>query len=85
MFGLQVRQNISVKYIKEMDEKGEIRRNLNRTAQKDTLAVPSGGFAILRFHANNPGKSQHQQHLSKCDILAPYPKNVVATVWNIFY
>ena len=39
-----------------MDEKGEIRRNLNRTAQKDTLAVPSGGFAILRFQANNPGR-----------------------------
>ena len=65
IFGLQVGQNISVEDIKEMDEKGEIRRNLNRTAQKDTLAVPSGGFAILRFHANNPGKIQ--QHLSICD------------------
>ena len=39
-----------------MDKKGEIRRNLNRTVKKDTVAVPFGGFGIFRFHANNPGK-----------------------------
>ena len=38
-----------------MDANGEIHRNLDRTPQKDTLVVPSGGFAVLRFHANNPG------------------------------
>ena len=56
VFGLQVGHSISVEDVKEMDKKGEIRRNLNRTVQKDTVAVPSGGFGILRFHANNPGK-----------------------------
>ena len=42
-----------------MDANGEIHRNLNRTAQKDTLAVPSSGYAVLRFHANNPGTRIH--------------------------
>ena len=56
VFRLQVGHSISVEDVKEMDKKGDILRNLN-LVQKDTVAVPSGGFGILRFHANNPGKN----------------------------
>ena len=41
--------------IKRMDEQGQLARNLNRSIEVDTLAVPSGGYAILRFVADNPG------------------------------
>jgi len=42
----------------------ELRNFLNRNmkrmspapALKDTIAVPSGGYAVIKFRANNPGK-----------------------------
>ena len=38
-----------------MDEAGRIFRNLKDPPVKDTVAVPDGGFTIVRLHANNPG------------------------------
>ncbi|XP_013407117.1 uncharacterized protein LOC106171353 [Lingula anatina] len=41
--------------VKQMDRKGLIKRKLKGAALKDTVAVPNGGFTIVRFHATNPG------------------------------
>ena len=41
--------------VKKLNEDGKIKRNLVNPVQKDTIAVPDGGFAILRFKADNPG------------------------------
>ena len=38
-----------------MDQRGEIPRKLDKAVKKDTVTVPDGGYAILRFHATNPG------------------------------
>ncbi|XP_026666521.1 laccase-1-like isoform X2 [Ceratina calcarata] len=51
----RVGKNITVSRVKELDETGAIRRNLDRAPLKDTVTVPDGGYTILRFHANNPG------------------------------
>ncbi|XP_030837936.1 laccase-4-like [Strongylocentrotus purpuratus] len=40
--------------IKDMDERGEIKRNLDRPPRKDTLMMAQR-FTILRFKADNPG------------------------------
>lgn len=42
-------------YIKNLDSKRQIQRNLNRPLIKDTIAVPTQGYAIVRFVADNPG------------------------------
>ncbi|XP_070173598.1 uncharacterized protein [Littorina saxatilis] len=41
--------------VKEMDARGEIKRNLRSPVLKDSVSVPDGGYTVLRFHANNPG------------------------------
>ena len=41
--------------IKDLDEKGLLKRNFNRPPIKDNIAVPSHGYAIIRFIADNPG------------------------------
>lgn len=41
--------------VKEMDKAGLLKRNLNRPVLKDTLQVPTGGYSIIRFIADNPG------------------------------
>lgn len=38
-----------------MDKKGLLKRNLNSPPLKDTVTIPSGGYTIFRFYANNPG------------------------------
>lgn len=45
----------SLHKVKTMDQRGDIKRNLHSAVLKDTVTVPDGGYAILRFHANNPG------------------------------
>jgi FtsP/CotA-like multicopper oxidase with cupredoxin domain len=42
--------------VKELDRQGLIVRKLARAPLKDTVTVPDGGYTIVRFHANNPGK-----------------------------
>ncbi|NP_001155158.1 venom laccase precursor [Nasonia vitripennis] len=46
---------ITLEKLKKMDREGKIRRKLRGAPLKDTVMVPSGGYTILRFHANNPG------------------------------
>ena len=48
--------SVTVDQVKRYDAEGRIRRNLERAPIKDTVTVPDGGFTIIRFHANNPGK-----------------------------
>jgi len=33
-----------------------VKRMSSAPALKDTIAIPSGGYAIIKFRANNPGK-----------------------------
>lgn len=47
---------VSVDQIRAMDEKGLLQRNLIDAPVKDTVSVPDGGYTIIRFVANNPGK-----------------------------
>ncbi len=51
----RIGSQVSVNQIKAMDKSGLIRRNLIDAPIKDTVAVPDGGFTIIRFTANNPG------------------------------
>jgi L-ascorbate oxidase len=48
-------QAVNMKDIKEMDRQGKLKRNLDRPPIKDTVTVPSGGYTIFRFYAENPG------------------------------
>ena len=47
--------SISKEYVRKLNEEGKIKRNLINPPQKDTIAVPDAGFAIMRFKADNPG------------------------------
>lgn len=53
----RVASNVTVDQIKEMDMNGLIKRNLIDAPIKDTVAVPDGGYTIVRFVATNPGNS----------------------------
>ncbi|XP_071438592.1 uncharacterized protein [Hetaerina americana] len=51
--------------LKELDRNGKIYRNLVDPIVKDTVSIPNGGYAILRFKADNPGYwLLHDQHVS---------------------
>lgn len=52
----RIGKSTSVEEIKEMDRQGLIKRKLHNAAYKDTVTVPDGGYTVVRFHANNPGK-----------------------------
>ena len=52
----RVGSHVSVDQVRAMDEEGRIRRNLINAPIKDTVAVPDGGYTIIRFVAINPGK-----------------------------
>jgi len=41
--------------VEELDRQGQINRTLTKAPKKDTVAVPDGGYVVLRFYANNPG------------------------------
>lgn len=41
--------------IKRMDTLGQLKRNLDSPPLKDTVQIPSGGYTIFRFYADNPG------------------------------
>ncbi|XP_020298310.1 laccase-4-like isoform X2 [Pseudomyrmex gracilis] len=45
----------TVDEIKKMDEEGLLPRRISVPPFKDTISVPSKGYAIVRFRANNPG------------------------------
>ncbi|XP_071500404.1 uncharacterized protein [Diadema antillarum] len=39
----------------DLDKEGNIRRNFSNPPRKDTVMIPPGGYAVMRFRANNPG------------------------------
>lgn len=49
----------SEKHVRRLDNMGLIKRNLVDPPRKDTLAVPTGGYAVIRFVSSNPGKQEH--------------------------
>lgn len=48
--------NTTVDFVKQMDTDGLIERNLVDAPIKDTASVPDGGYTIVRFIADNPGR-----------------------------
>ena len=46
---------LSRESIKQLDNSGLLARNFDRPPLKDTIDVPSGGYTILRFIADNDG------------------------------
>lgn len=61
----RVGNTTTVAEVKELDRQGLIVRNLARAPLKDTVTVPDGGYTIVRFHANNPGKISQQYACQK--------------------
>ncbi|XP_016840817.1 laccase-4-like [Nasonia vitripennis] len=51
----KVGDKLSIEEVKKMDQEGKIHRRLEAAPWKDSVIVPSGGYTIVRFHANNPG------------------------------
>lgn len=41
--------------LENLENNGHLRRNFIQPPVRDTVNVPDGGYAILRFKANNPG------------------------------
>jgi laccase len=50
-----VENNISTDIVRELNEQNSISKNFNGPV-KDTVSVPSSGYAVIRFVADNPGK-----------------------------
>ncbi|KAJ8683448.1 hypothetical protein QAD02_019240 [Eretmocerus hayati] len=46
---------VSPERVQNLDQEGKIKRRLDGAPIKDTIKAPTGGFTIIRFHANNPG------------------------------
>lgn len=42
----------------DLDNQGLIKRNFDHPPIKDTIIVPDGGYVVVRFIANNPGKKR---------------------------
>lgn len=49
-----VENNISTDIVRELNEQNSISKNFNGPV-KDTVSVPSSGYAVIRFVADNPG------------------------------
>ena len=52
----RIGKNTTVEEVKRWDREGRIKRKLHRAPIKDTVAVPDGGYTVIRFYADNPGK-----------------------------
>ncbi|XP_033096094.1 uncharacterized protein LOC117100492 isoform X2 [Anneissia japonica] len=50
-----IAEKTTVAEVKELDRQGSLPRKLQGAVKKDTVIVPSGGYVILRVHADNPG------------------------------
>lgn len=55
---------MSAELFREMDTRGEIDRKRSRAPFKDTVAIPNGGYTIIRFVADNPGVWFFHCHLA---------------------
>lgn len=51
----RLNSSVSVTKIKDMDEKGLLKRKLHNAPLKDTVTVPKNGYTIIRFYSDNPG------------------------------
>lgn len=49
--------DISKQIVRELNEQNGISKNLGGPL-KDTVSVPSSGYAVIRFVADNPGEFQ---------------------------
>nr|CAD7440973.1 unnamed protein product [Timema bartmani] len=59
-----VGENVTLDYIRDLNEKGKIPKKLNNAPIKDTVSVPTRGYAILRFVTSNPGYWFFHCHIS---------------------
>lgn len=50
--------------MKKLHQSGGIKYNFNNPVLKDTVIIPDGGYAVLRFMAENPGIWAFHCHLS---------------------
>lgn len=48
-------RNTTVAEVEALDKAGGIERKLTDTIMKDTVNIPSGGYTVVRFIADNPG------------------------------
>ncbi|XP_050689370.1 uncharacterized protein LOC126981839 [Eriocheir sinensis] len=60
----QLGDEATVERFQELDAAGEVQRNFDHPPLKDTVTVPSGGYVVIRFFANNPGYWLFHCHLS---------------------
>lgn len=44
-----------------LDAEGSLERNLEQPIHKDTVMVPSGGYTVVRFKADNPGEQDLEE------------------------
>ncbi|NP_001155159.1 laccase-like precursor [Nasonia vitripennis] len=51
----RLEEEASAEKIKQLDKEGKIERQLTGAPIKDTVTVPSNGYTIVRFYADNPG------------------------------
>lgn len=56
-------EKVTVDLVKDLDAKGQIYRNIENPPFKDTLSMSHGGYAILRFKADNPGIWMYHCHV----------------------
>lgn len=52
----RIRRNVTREEIKELDRLGKLRRRFTDSVRKDTVTVPDGGYTIIRFYTDNPGR-----------------------------
>lgn len=62
---MQIGKSTTMQEVKDLDAAGNITRNLNMSALKDTLTVPDGGYSIVRIHATNPGTLEFRVYANK--------------------
>jgi len=51
-------------FIRQMNEEGNIERNLNNPPRKDSIQSIPGGYLLIRFYADNPGYWLMHCHIS---------------------
>ena len=64
MLGIdRIRKGILLSDIMSMEQNGTLKRNLDNPPIKDTVMIPNGGYAVVRFVADNPGTWMVHCHL----------------------
>lgn len=56
--------NITLDYVKRLNERGLIKKKFNKSPVKDNISVPAKGFLVIRFIASNPGYWFYHCHLA---------------------